>query len=64
MNILKRLYIWFWWNFIIKKNEFHRFLDFSFIINYEKLNARRQIAYLLNQGWSIWDLPEHYVKNF
>jgi len=63
MTILKRLYIWFWWHFIVKKYEFHSTLD-SFNVNHEKLIARRQIAHLLDQGLSIWDLPEHYVKNF
>ena len=62
MTILKRLYIWFWWHFIIKKDEFYPTLN-SFT-NHEGLIARRQTAHLLDQGWSIWALPEHCVKNF
>jgi len=64
MNILKRLYIWFWWIFIIKKYEFHSSLESFVIIDAEKLIARRQIAHLLDQGWSIWDLPDELVKKF
>ena len=63
-TIIKRLRIWYWWNFVIEKNEFHPSLDIFSYPNQDQLIARREIAHMLDFGTSIWALPKSYVEMF
>lgn len=44
--------IWFWWKFIIKKNEFHPKLSILKFKNTKKCYLKREIAHLLDLGLS------------
>jgi len=75
MKVIKMLQIWFWWNFIIKKNEFHPSLeiDLQKILEiseeerwiYKKnLMIKREIAHFLNLGYKTTELNDVLINNF
>jgi len=61
-KILNCLKIYIWWNFDIKKDEFHPSLNN--MDNYYNTYIKREIAHLLDQDVKICDLPDHLIENF
>ena len=63
-TLLKKIKIWFWWNYIVKKDEFHSSLN-ELPTDQNKVAIKREIAHLLDMGLiTIWKLPKHIVKKF
>jgi hypothetical protein len=58
----KRLEILFWWNFIVKKDDFHNQLIYE--KNSKKLLAKRRIAHMLGFGFSVWNIPDYLIEEF
>ena len=68
MNNIKRWYklflIYIWWNFIIKKDEFHPSLNNLDRDNIDIIYNQRGIAHLLDEGLKISMLPKSMVRKF
>jgi len=62
--LFKRLGIWFWWNFIIHKNEFHWSLQIDIKNKNDDVLVKRQVAHLLDLGCSVFELPDFLVEGF
>jgi len=64
ITILKKIKIWFWWNFVIKKNEFHPSLN-KLPTDDNNIATKREVAHLLDMKWvTIWELPKQIVEKF
>jgi hypothetical protein len=63
-TLFKKIKIWFWWNYGVKKNEFHPSL-MKLPTDHNKVAIKREIAHLLDMGYvSIWELPKQIVEKF
>jgi hypothetical protein len=65
----KRIEIWFWWNFGIKRDEFNDKLNLRQCkynpICEKKILNRRIVAHHLDiKIWNVWNLPKQFVENF
>jgi len=63
-TLFKKLKIWYWWNYEIKKDEFHPSLN-ELPTDQNKVAIKREIAHLLDMGWvTVWQLPKQIVDKF
>ena len=70
VNIYYKLKLWYWWNFTIKKDEFHDSLSYWNIHrrynNIKKASRialyRRSLAHRLDYGTRITDIPTAIIK--
>ena len=73
-NYYKYLKLWYWWNFVIKQDEFHNKLNtidiyyelrykknYKHIMLYDIIVRRRTIAHCLDNGDSIMSIPVEMI---
>lgn len=63
MKYYYRLKLWYWWNYIIKKDEFHESLEYvERYLGNDAIIFKRQVAHLLDMGVKIKSIEILKIK--